>query len=227
MSFDKQFVRNWLDRIGWDHESEPPELPDDVVVKIPLGENEVQELARRVGVLLADRQRLEEMSQAARAYIAEQHEPAQAASSIVQACRELAELPPPGEGTPSLAPPSTLVWRQVWGELDVQGGEPPWQEGQARDLDIHLTNHSSARWLPTGEGTGGVMIELEWRPDPWSGPMEPRWIELPAAIGPGESRSFQIRVRRPLGAGMLVVEPHLQGVSGMNALGGPRWVKFL
>lgn len=30
-SFDKQYVRNWLDGSGWDHESEPPELPDHVV----------------------------------------------------------------------------------------------------------------------------------------------------------------------------------------------------
>jgi phosphoribosylaminoimidazole-succinocarboxamide synthase len=30
-SFDKQFVRNWLDSSGWDHESTPPELPADVV----------------------------------------------------------------------------------------------------------------------------------------------------------------------------------------------------
>lgn len=31
VSFDKQFVRNWLDGAGWDHESAPPELPSDVV----------------------------------------------------------------------------------------------------------------------------------------------------------------------------------------------------
>ena len=30
-SFDKQYVRNWLDASGWDHESEPPELPPEVV----------------------------------------------------------------------------------------------------------------------------------------------------------------------------------------------------
>lgn len=30
-SFDKQFVRNWLDASGWDRESAPPELPADVV----------------------------------------------------------------------------------------------------------------------------------------------------------------------------------------------------
>ncbi len=30
-SFDKQFVRNWLDASGWDHETPPPELPPDVI----------------------------------------------------------------------------------------------------------------------------------------------------------------------------------------------------
>ncbi|HEY9421935.1 MAG TPA: phosphoribosylaminoimidazolesuccinocarboxamide synthase [Thermoanaerobaculia bacterium] len=30
-SFDKQFVRNWLDESGWDKESPPPVLPEDVV----------------------------------------------------------------------------------------------------------------------------------------------------------------------------------------------------
>jgi len=31
-SFDKQYVRNWLDDSGWDHESAPPELPREVVL---------------------------------------------------------------------------------------------------------------------------------------------------------------------------------------------------
>lgn len=30
-SLDKQFVRDWLSQSGWDKESTPPELPDDVV----------------------------------------------------------------------------------------------------------------------------------------------------------------------------------------------------
>ena len=30
-SFDKQFLRDWLDAIGWDHSSPPPELPGEVV----------------------------------------------------------------------------------------------------------------------------------------------------------------------------------------------------
>jgi phosphoribosylaminoimidazole-succinocarboxamide synthase len=30
-SYDKQYVRDWLTRSGWDRKSPPPELPDDVV----------------------------------------------------------------------------------------------------------------------------------------------------------------------------------------------------
>ncbi len=32
-SFDKQFVRDWLDASGWNHEPPPPSLPDDVVAR--------------------------------------------------------------------------------------------------------------------------------------------------------------------------------------------------
>jgi phosphoribosylaminoimidazole-succinocarboxamide synthase len=32
-SFDKQFVRDWLERSGWDKNSPPPELPPDIVEK--------------------------------------------------------------------------------------------------------------------------------------------------------------------------------------------------
>ncbi len=32
-SFDKQFLRDWLESSGWDKNSPPPELPDDVVEK--------------------------------------------------------------------------------------------------------------------------------------------------------------------------------------------------
>ena len=31
ISYDKQFVRNWLDKASWDHDSPPPELPSEVV----------------------------------------------------------------------------------------------------------------------------------------------------------------------------------------------------
>lgn len=33
LSFDKQFVRDWLLNSGWDRNSNPPELPDDIIQK--------------------------------------------------------------------------------------------------------------------------------------------------------------------------------------------------
>ena len=30
-SFDKQFVREWLSQCGWDKNSEPPELPAEII----------------------------------------------------------------------------------------------------------------------------------------------------------------------------------------------------
>lgn len=33
LSFDKQFVRDWLDHSGWNHEPPAPALPDDVVAR--------------------------------------------------------------------------------------------------------------------------------------------------------------------------------------------------
>ncbi|HZD78425.1 MAG TPA: phosphoribosylaminoimidazolesuccinocarboxamide synthase [Actinomycetota bacterium] len=42
-SFDKQFVRDWLDASGWDHEPPPPELPAEVVGKTALKYHEAYE----------------------------------------------------------------------------------------------------------------------------------------------------------------------------------------
>jgi len=59
-SFDKQFVRDWLDASGWDHEPPPPALPAEVVAKTALKYQEAYErvtgerfdtYAQRMGVL--------------------------------------------------------------------------------------------------------------------------------------------------------------------------------
>ena len=42
-SFDKQFVRDWLDMSGWDHEPPPPELPAEVVARTALKYREAYE----------------------------------------------------------------------------------------------------------------------------------------------------------------------------------------
>jgi phosphoribosylaminoimidazole-succinocarboxamide synthase len=43
-SFDKQFVRDWLDASGWNHEPPPPDLPPDVIEKTAAKYREAYEL---------------------------------------------------------------------------------------------------------------------------------------------------------------------------------------
>jgi phosphoribosylaminoimidazole-succinocarboxamide synthase len=47
VSFDKQYVRDWLDRSGWNHEPPAPALPDDVVRKT--GERYLEAMRRLTG----------------------------------------------------------------------------------------------------------------------------------------------------------------------------------
>jgi phosphoribosylaminoimidazole-succinocarboxamide synthase len=42
-SFDKQYVRDWLDASGWDHEPPPPDLPAEVVAQTALRYREAYE----------------------------------------------------------------------------------------------------------------------------------------------------------------------------------------
>ncbi len=203
------------------------DLPAEVALKVPVGRSEVEELAARIGAVLEQPDRLKEMGEAARDYVRRRHDPAAAAAAIVNACRELAGAEPPGDEPPRVDPPSTFLWRQVEGELVVEGADPPWPEGAARQLRIRLTNGGLARWLATGTQVGGVMIELQWRKSPWHPSLGGAWLKLRRDLEPGESRSFEVEVRRPPGSGTLIVEPHIRGAAGFNALGGPFWLQIL
>lgn len=48
-SFDKQFVRDYLDSVGWDHSPPPPDLPEDVV-------NRTADKYRELFIRITDRQ---------------------------------------------------------------------------------------------------------------------------------------------------------------------------
>ncbi len=51
-SFDKQFVRDWLDESGWDHQPPGPELPADIVKKTM--EKYIEAYGRLTGIHWAD-----------------------------------------------------------------------------------------------------------------------------------------------------------------------------
>jgi len=201
------------------------DLPAEVAVRVPVGESEVESLATRVGALAGERERLAAMSEAARRWIAERHDPATAARAVVNACTELASLDPPGDDAPpEVAAPTSLTWSELPGVLEVAGGEAPWPPGEGRRLRLRLANRGRALWLASGSGAGGLMVDSHWRADWAAEPVDRRWVEVPSDVAPGAAVEIDVPVRRPLeGATILVIEPHVREVSGFNALGGPTW----
>ena len=203
------------------------EFPDEVAVKVELGENEVKSLAGQVGEILAAPERLSGMAEAARAFVRDHHDPSRAARSVADALAELATLDPPAERPLEVAAPTTLTWLELEGTMDVEGGEEPWEPGERRRLTVKLANSGFGRWLPTSEEAGGVLVELQWRAHLDGAPVERSWADLPRELAPGESHELVFETRRPLGAEALVIEPHVVGVGGFSSLGGPRWVRDL
>ncbi|MEZ5331484.1 MAG: glycosyltransferase family 4 protein [Thermoanaerobaculia bacterium] len=201
------------------------DLPEEVAVRVPLGEREVEELAARVGALGRDPERLAAMSVAARRWIAERHAPERAARAVVEACAGLVTLDPPGqEEAAGPPPPTSLTWSELPGSLDVTGAEGAWGAGEGRRLQVRLENRGLARWLAAGRGAGGLMLDVHWRAGEGGDPVARSWFEVPGDVPPGQSCELDVPVRRPVeGVSVLVVEPHARGVAGFNALGGPVW----
>lgn len=209
-----------------DH-AQSAELPDEVVVKAPLGKNEVETLSSRLGSLLKDRERLRGMAEAAREYVRSEHDPTTAAAAVADACRELRDFTPPGPGRPDLEPPTTRFWYNVEGEIGVEGAEEPWPEGERRRLRVELRNTGLARWLPSREEAGGLVLEIHWRHGAAQEPMDSRWFRTARPVAPGESTVFEAEVRRPIGGRLLIVEPHLAEIAGFRSIGGPWWYRIV
>ncbi len=201
------------------------ELPDEVAVKVPLGDDEVPALAAAVGELLADAACLERMAVAAREHVVAVHDPGRAAAAVVAACAELADLEPPGDRPFVMPPPTSFLYRSLPGRVEVEGAEAPWPVGERRRLAVRLHNGSIARWLSAEHEVGGVMIDVHWRRESKGESGEQHWLKLPRDLEPGESINLEIEVRRPLeDAHLLVVEPHLREITGFNAIDGPSWI---
>ncbi|QQR73167.1 MAG: glycosyltransferase [Holophagales bacterium] len=199
------------------------ELPAEIAVRLAPGEGESDRLAAALRELLGAPGALAAMREAARRYVASEHDPARAARAIAAACEELAAAEPPGDSAVVVPPPSTLTWGELPGDLELLGAEAPWPGGERRTLRLRLRNRSRATWMAGESGAGGVAIEVRLdtpRGDRLAG--RP-WLALPRDLAPGETLEVTFELRRPLGPARLHVEPHVLGAASFSRLGGPVW----
>lgn len=205
------------------------DLPREVALRVPLGDEEPEALAALLRDLLAAPGRLREMGEAAREHVRLRHDPERSAEAVLAACEEWRDREPPEplDAPLSLPPPSSLTWGDLPGQLTVEGAEAPWAPGERRRLTLRLRNTGFARWLAGTRGAGGVALvvklfvdgrdRLEGRP----------WLPLPRDLEPGEEMTFETEVRRPPGPAHLWIEPHLFGGLGLSKHGGPRWESWI
>lgn len=200
------------------------ELPDEVVVKVPLGEGEKEILADRLAALLNDPGALARLGEKAREHVRREHAPARAAEALVAACRAFEDASPPGNAVVGTPPPTSLTWDRMHGELEVEGAERPWREGRRRRLAIRLKNRSAARWL-AAERPGGLAIEIQLLAGGRNLRRASDWIGLPADLEPDDEHVFHFDLRRPLGDDVeLRILPHVLGTDKSFAhLDGPVW----
>ncbi len=199
------------------------ELPDEGVIKIPVGEGESAVLARRLAELLAEPEHLRRLGEAARRHVADHHRPEAAARAVVEACLAWRRSSVPELGVAEPEPPTSMAWKTLPGKLEVDGAEAPWPEGERRRLRIRLANRSVARWLAGERLNGGVAIEVQVLADGENLRADHRWIGLPVDLDPGEEFVFNFELRRPLGPVRLRVLPHVLGFTSFPDLGGPVW----
>ena len=207
------------------------DLPREVAARVPLGDEEPAALAALLRELLGDPDRLRIMGRAAREHVRTAHDPARAAQAVIDACAELAELEPAGDGPPvrpDVPLATSLGWWKLPGELEVEGADLPWPEGERRRIRIRVRNTSGCRWLAGWRGPGGISVVVKMqRDDRWDVVDERPWLPLPWDLAPGEAVWLETEVRRPPGPAFLSVEPHLFGGRSLSYLGGPLWERWI
>jgi len=199
------------------------ELPDEVGVKVPVGEGEVEALAAAVLELAGQPERVREMEQRARDYVAQEHRLEDAAAEIIAACTEIDARIHVKPNRFSLPPQTSIAAHRLDGEIEVEEIETPWAEGEVRKIHFRLTNTGPIAWLGApGEGQVQVRVALLQGDRDLLAHRNP--IRLRNCVAPDQTIAFSTRLRRPVGDVRLQIG--LQVVGGDDVV-TPCWAKAI
>jgi len=183
------------------------ELPDDIALHVPLGDDEEERFASGVAEWMESPDRLTAAGERARRWVAEHHDPERCATAMVDAVAELAELEPPGFRPPEVPRSSSLVDARLRSEVEVEGLDG-WSPGERRPIAITLVNRGAATWRPSREIDGGILVEVELCDAERRILPGVPWFQLQQPLEPGERVRFELELRRPLAPSQIRVRPN-------------------
>jgi|CXWL01.1.fsa_nt_gi glycosyltransferase involved in cell wall biosynthesis len=199
------------------------ELPDEVALKVPVGEGEIEGLVARLTEFLAAPEALARMGAAAREHVRREHDPERAAAAVVDRCQEWREAEPLGPISADPPAPTSFLSRSLSATIAVEGAERPWPPGERRRLRATLRNSGPVRLLAAERGAGGIALEVALVSPGGDPDLGRPWLPLPRDLAAGESHTFELDVRRPLGEAALRLIPQVAGRQRLVDLEGPLW----
>lgn len=202
------------------------DLPEEIALHVPLGQGEMPALAEALRGRLGAPRELAIMGEKARRFVAERHDPALAAGCLLAAAREMADQAPLAAESPRPGPGTTALHVRVPGRIEVACATE-WAAGERRRLEVQVTNVGKQRWLPSQANPGGVIFEVQFLSggrDLYAGR---RWLTLPHPLDAGESRAFELELRRPEGAARLLIKPMILLAEGHRPLGAWEWDQWV
>jgi hypothetical protein len=181
-------------------------------VRIPLGKDEEETLARELVALARDPARRERIGAAARAFIAAEHSMAAAARGFREAVTAIAASPP-------TASPRRPLWRcpKTSRSAAIAGSTVPTRPAElvlrpraAADILLRVRNEGDSRWISAAEPFGGhVAVGAEIVTEQGRVAMSLRPVSPPYDVEPGDEVVVRFVLEAPDRAGAYRVRPVL------------------
>jgi hypothetical protein len=188
------------------------EIPPEAAVRIPLGKDEEETLARELVALARDPARRARIGAAARAFIAAEHSMAAAACGFREAVTEIAASPPRASPRPPLwRCPKTSRSAAIAGvTVPIASEELVLRPCAAAEIQLCVRNEGDSRWISAAEPFGGhVAVGAEIVTEQGRVAMSLRPVSPPYDVEPGDEVVVRFVLEAPDRAGAYRVRPVL------------------